>query len=230
MKTLENLKSRLLALPKDREGRKHESRYAAFFAKIIPAKERLERAVTVITHAALILPAPGYNDARKTIRSTIAIASRLREKLTAEPAAILEANVESSFTRLFENAEFGLRSCQTAWEMELQAKIKDWEAVAEVVAQLVRVEGARLKGAIDSIRAAKNKLPQTKKDVSQVQADLEELRDSVSKLGLQTAFGKFLQAAASPLGADLSAAHEHEVSQMIAKHKLEKVFRIRLSS
>jgi hypothetical protein len=73
-------------------------------------------------------------------------------------------------------------------------------------------------------------LPQAKQNSSKVQADLKDLGDSVSKLGLDTPFGKFLQEAASPLGADLTAAQADEVSTMIKKYSLAKIFRIRLSS
>lgn len=230
MKTLANLKLRLVALPGIRQGRQHEACYASFLDKAIPAKESLGETFAAIANAQPVLPAAGYADARRAVRNASSVASRLRQKLTEEPASVIESKIEESFTRLFENAQSGLRSCKQAWESELQNKIKDWETIAEVVAKLMRTEGTRLKSTINSLRAAKGKLPLTKKDATEVQAYLEDLRDSVSKLGLETAFGKFLQSAASPFGADLSAAQETEVSNMITKHKLDKVFRIRLST
>ena len=230
MQTLENLKRRLLVLPAVREGRQHEERYAAFLAKTAPARDKLTKTSAALDHAPAVLPSAGYAEPRKATRTSASIALRLREKLTAEPATVAEDNVEKSFARLFANADSALSSCQLTWQIELQNKIKDWETIADVIAKLVKTEGARLQRAIASIRAAKAALPQTAKASKDVQDHLDDLKDSVSKLGLKTEFGKFLQAAASPAGADLSMAQADEVSKMIKQYSLEKVFRIRLSA
>src|SRR5205807_2519341 len=108
------------ALPGVREGRQHEAHYAEFLKKSASAKENLEKASGAATHAASVLPASGYNEAHKTIKSSSSIASRLREKLDAEPGAIVDAKIDASFTRLFDNAVSALKSCQTAWETQLQ--------------------------------------------------------------------------------------------------------------
>jgi len=230
MQTLENLKRRLLALPALREGRQHEERYAAFLAKTTPAKDKLTKTSAALNHAPTVLPSAGYTEPRKATKTSASIALRLREKLTTEPAAVADDNVEKSFARLFVNADSALSSCQLTWQTELQNKIKDWEAIADVIAKLVKTEGVRLQRAIASLRAAQVTLPQTAKTSKEVQDHLDDLKDSVSKLGLKTEFGKFLQAAASPAGADLSTAQDDEVSKMIRQYSLDKVFRIRLSS
>lgn len=230
MQTLENLKRRLLALPGLREGRQHEARYAAFLAKTLPAKDRLVAASLAATHASTILPPTSFRETRRAIRTSATIASRLKQKLDSEPAAVAEDTIEQSFTRLFEKAESAQKTCHTTWEEGLQAKIQDWEAIADVVARLVPREGSRLQRATNSLRAAKLSPPQSGKAAKEVQEHLDNLKDALSKLGLETAFGKFLQAAASTEGADLSAARTDEVSKMIKQHDLEKVFRIRLSS
>jgi hypothetical protein len=230
MQTLDNLKLRLEALPGLREGRQHEARYAAFLKKTLPAKTDLEDASLAAIFANVILPADGYGDARKTVRTSVSIASRLKDKLDAEPGAVGEPSIDKSFTRLFENADSALKTCKTTWAESLQSKIKDWETIADVVAKLVPSEGARLQRAIASLRGAKASLPTTEKVSEEVQGHLQNLKDALSNLGLETAFGKFLQAAASPLGADLNATEAEEVTAMIKKHKLEKVFRIRLVS
>lgn len=238
MKTLANLKTRLEALPRVREARQHEAHFAEFSKKCESAGDRLRRAADASVHAPAVLPASGYGAALTTIRSTKRMATRLKEKLSAEPAAIVEKNTEASFIRLFDNAATALKSCQAAWENELEARIKNWQAIAEVVAKLgagneaksMKAQAKKLRTAIDSLDAAKSNLPQTERDASKIQSDLKDLNDSVSKLGLDTPFGKFLQDAASPLGADLDAAQAVEVSKQIAELKLAKVFRVRLSS
>jgi hypothetical protein len=238
MKTLANLKTRLEALPRVREARKHEAHFAEFSKKCESAGDRLSRAADAAVHAPAVLPASGYGAALITIRSTKRMATRLKEKLSAEPAAIVEKNTEASFIRLFDNAANALKSCQAAWENELEARIKNWQAIAGVVAKLGEEEEAKalkaksiqLKTAIGSLLAAKNQLPRTAPDTARVQRDLADLQEAVSKLGLDTPFGKFLQDAASPAGADLSAAQADEVSRQISDLKLSKVFRVRLSS
>ena len=238
MKTLANLKTRLEALPRVREARQHETHFAEFSKKCESAGDRLRRAAAASVHASAVLPASGYGAALTTIRSTKRMAARLKEKLSAEPAAIVEKNTEASFIRLFDNAATALKSCQDAWENELEARTKNWQAIAEVVAKLgedeeataLKAKSIQLKTAIESLSAAKDQLPQTAPDTVRVQRDLADLQEAVSKLGLDTPFGKFLQDAASPAGADLSAAQADEVSRQIADLKLSKVFRVRLSS
>jgi cell fate (sporulation/competence/biofilm development) regulator YmcA (YheA/YmcA/DUF963 family) len=238
MNTLEKLRNRLEALPLIREGRQHEALYAEFQRKSALAGDHLARAADGVAHAPAVLPAPGYGTALKTLKSARNIAARLRVKLETEPGAIAEKTTEESFIRLFENAGSALKSCQTAWENQLQEKIKNWQAIAEVVAKLGEEEEAKslkarsqqLKTAIDSLAAAKGRLPRSEQETTRVQRDLADLQEAVSQLGLDTPFGKFLQDAASPAGADLSAAQGEEVSRQIAGLKLAKVFRVRLSS
>ena len=238
MKTLADLKARLEALPAIRDGRQHEGLYAGLLKKCTTAAEKLASAEKGVVHAAPILPSTNYSEASRAIRSACGIALRLRKRLTAEPGDVGDLKIEDSFIRLFNNADSALKSCVTAWETQIQAKIKDWQTIAEVVAKLaekqdtksMKQQTEKLNVAIKSLGAAKTNLPQTDQDASKAQSDLNDLNDSVSKLGLDTPFGKFLQDAASPLGADLDTAHALEVSKQIAEHKLAKLFRVRLSS
>ena len=238
MKSLANLKARLEALPKVREGRQHEALYAEYLKKSTLAKKTFEKASNAVSYAAPVLPASGYTEALKTVKSSSNIAFRLRDKLDTEPGAIVDAGSEASFTRLFDNATSAMKSCQNAWETQLQAKIKDWQTIAEVVTKLGEGEGVKpmeaqakkLNTAIDTLLEAKTNLPQTESNASKTQSYLKDLNDSVSQLGLDTPFGKFLQDAASPLGADLDAVQVSEVTKKITELNLAKVFRIHLSS
>ena len=238
MKTLNDLKTRLEALPAIRVGRDHEALYAAFLKKSILAMSNLLTAERGASHASPILPAPAYNEVSKTIKKNSRIASGLRAKLTVNPSKVVDKNIEDSFTRLFENANLALTTCQTTWEVQLEGKIKDWRAIAEVVSTLgeggdakaMKVQARKLKSSLDSLTQTKKSLPQDEGAASKAQKDLNELTDSVSQLGLDTPFGKFLQDAASPRGADLSASQVEEVAKQIAALKLDKVFRVRLSS
>ena len=238
MKTLIDLKTRLEALPAIREGRKHEALYAEFLKKSTLAVDKLLRAERGTRHAAPILPAPGYSEVSKTIKKASGIASRLRAKLTINPGEVVDNSTEDSFTRLFENANLALKTCHITWESQLEGKLKDWQAIAEVVSKLgeedgakaIKVQAKKLKTSIDSLVKTKENLPQVEQDASKAQSDLKDLSTSVSQLGLDTPFGKFLQDAASPRGADLSASQVEEVAKQIAALKLEKVFRVRLSS
>lgn len=238
MKALPNLKNRLLALDGIREAKNHQALYSEFLKRTGSALENLKKAALVSTNAALVLPGSGYQEAMKTVRSSGKIASRLREKMNADPAAIAEKATEVSFTRLFDYGTGAFKSCQLTWENQLQAKLKDWQTIADVVSRLgegteakpIKAQAKKLKAAIDSLVVAKSKMPVTEKEVSKVQSDLNDLNESVSQLGLNTPFGKFLQDAASPLGADLAAVEIEEVSKQIAELKLSKVFRVRLSS
>lgn len=236
MKTLANLKERLEALPGRRTGREHAGRYAQFLANTIPAKEKLILVHGAISIAAPVLPSPNYPVARKSITSAANIAKRLADKLDADPAFVSKDGAEESFLRLKENAADAAKKAQDGWQDALQAQIEKWELIADVIArvgsgsQSLKSQAARLKSAVDSLRAAKASLPQTQKAGAAVKENLDQLTDSVAKLGLDTPFGKFLQAAASEQGAPLSDAQDKSVVQQIESLKLSGVFRVRLSS
>ncbi len=238
MKTFNNLKTRLEALPSIREGRNHVELYAQFLEDSKTASENLLKSQRGASFADGILPAPGYGGVFRMIRTASGIALRLRRKLAESPGAIVEKNTEESFNRLFENASSSLQTCQTTWGNQLQAKIRDWQAIAEVVSKLadgenakaMKVQARKLKTSIDSLVESKKNLPQLEQEAFKAQNDLKELSDSVSQLGLNTPFGKFLQEAASPRGADLSASQDEAISKQISDLKLDKVFRVRLSS
>jgi len=236
MKTLVNLKERLEALPARRIGRGHAARYAQFLAVASPAKERLLLAHGAIAIAAPVLPSPNYQVARKSVSSAANIAKRLADKLDADPAFVSEKSAEDSFVRLTENAADAAKKAQEGWQSALQSQIEKWELIADVIPGLgsgtqgLKSQAARLKSAVDSLRMAKAALPQSQKAGAAVKASLEQLADSVSKLGLDTPFGKFLQAAASEQGATLSDAQDKSVAQQIESLKLSSVFRVYLSS
>ena len=238
MKTLASLEKRLQALPGIREGKRHEALYSEYLRKSNLSKEKIGKTTNAIAYAAPVLPAKGFSDARKTVNATAVLSSRLAKNLVDQAGAVAAPNTDASFIRLFENAENSVKECETAWESQLQGKIQEWEIIADVTSRLaeegagaaLKAQARRLKAAIDSLRGAKNKLPQNKQNASAIQTNLQQLNDAVTKLGLDTAFGKFLKAAASPQGADLKQAQADEVSKQIEELKLSKVFRVRLTS
>lgn len=233
MKNLPDLKQRLEDLPEKRKRRQHEGRYKAFLEKASAAKKKLTDSSAGIALTELMVPAAVYNGARASIKSCSVTSVRLRGKLlkeTKESNIIAEPDTEQGFVSLSEKAASALEACQRAWESELQAKVKDWETIQEVVAKLMPAQGARLKRAIASLHAAKRALPLTKKAADDIKDDLEDLKDAIAKLDLKGTFGEFLRATVSPDGADLSLAQDAEVSKVISKHKLQHVFRVRVSS
>jgi len=228
MTNLVNLKERLLALPAVRKGRKHQERYAAYLDKTRDVKAKLEKTVAFIANTSSILPSKDCGEALRSTRRAVSAALRLHETLASNPESVLENAVEKRFIALFEHVNSAWKYCQEGWEKEIDAKIRNWTSLAEVVGKLVPGEGTRLRITIASLQSAKASPPKTKTEAINAQRLLEDLKGSVTRLGLDTAFGKFLQAAASPEGADLDAAQVTDVQETIAKYELEKVFRVRL--
>jgi hypothetical protein len=235
MKTLSDLKKRLGALPARRIGREHAARYAQFLAVASPAKDRLCFVATAVTIAAPVLPSPNYQVARNAISSAANIAKRLGDRLEADPAFVSERSAENSIVRLTENAVEAAKKSQEGWQTALQSQIEKWELIADVIARLesgsqsLKSQAARLKSAVDTLRAAKAALPHIQKAGASVKENLDQLSDSVAKLGLDTPFGRFLQAAASEEGAPLGDVQDKGVAQHIESHKLSGVFRVHLS-
>ena len=238
MKSLSTLQERLEALPTRREGIKHEACYAEFLKKAALATESLKRSRDGATNSTVALPGINNNEVLKGIKTSVRIAIRLKTKLIEEPAAIIEKTTDESFTRLFDHASTIRNRCQETWESQLQAKIKDWQAIALVVAKLgsgsegakLKASASKLKSAIDSLTVAASNPPQTEQAALKVRSHIHDLTESISNLGLDSPFGRFLQDAASSSGADLESASLEQVAKQIVELKLTKVFRVHLSS
>lgn len=237
MKTIADLKKRLEALPGIRGGRDKEAAYAEFLRKANDAKGKLQKLSPVIPLADSVLPAPGYQEAGKKFNTSAKTAKSLAVKLNADHAAISGQETDSAFTRLTENATDALNRFQTTWDAQIQGKTDKWESLVNVLSSLdddeakaVKAQAMIIKKAIDSLRQDwKGKLPAKKKDADTVASTLRTLDEAVAKLDLDTPFGKFLQATAAQDGAGLDLLQNEEVSKAVKKHKLQKVFRIRIS-
>lgn len=236
MKTLANLKERLEALPERRKGIRQGGLFDQFLSKASPAKEQLVAASNGVIYAAPVLPSPEYDVARRSVRSSARIAKNLAEKLRGDANTISDRGTEDSFVKLTDYANNAFKKATSGWQAAVQAKIEKWEIIAEVVAAIakenlgIREQAKRLKSSVDALCLAKDALPKSQKEAAAVDKHLKELTDAISKLGLNTPFGKFLQDTASEQGALLSDAEEETVAQQIKSLKLTKVFRVRLSS
>jgi hypothetical protein len=236
MKSFANLRARLEALPELRKGIEQAGLFAHLLAKLEPAKQQLAEASDAATCSLPVLPSREYDVARRSVRSSARIAKNLAEKIRKDANTISDRGTEESFAKLTDNAREALKRTKSGWQTELQSRIEKWEAIAGVVSAMGRetpgitVQAARLKSSVDSLRLAKNSLPRSPEDVASAKEKLEQLTDAVAQLGLDTPFGKFLQAAASEQGAALSEMEDEAVAQQIRFLKLAKVFRVRLSS
>ena len=236
MKSFANLKARLEALPELRKGIEQAGLFAQFLAKLEPAKQQLADASEAAACCAPVLPSPEYDAARRLVRTSARIAKHLAEKLRKDANTISDRAADKSFVKLTDYAKEALKRAKSGWQSALQAKIEKWETIAGVVSAIgqndlgIREQAGRLKSSVDALRFAKDALPRSPKDVASVGMHLKELTEAISKLGLDTPFGKFLQEAASEQGALLSDAEEEAVAQQIKSLKLSKVFRVRLTS
>jgi hypothetical protein len=236
MKQLADLKKRLEALPERRKGSDQRALFDQFLSKATTAKEHLVSASNGVAYAAPVLPSSEYDVARRAVRSSARISKNLADKLRRDANTISDRATQESFSNLTDKARGSLGKITSGWQDALRAQIEKWELIADVIAQIgsgshsLSSQATRLKSAINSLRLAKESLPQTQKAGEAVKENLDQLADSVSKLGLDTPFGKFLQAAASGEGAPLGDVHDKSVAQQIESLKLSGVFRVRLSS
>jgi hypothetical protein len=236
MKSFANLKARLEALPELRKGVEQGGLFSQFLANVELAKQQLVEASEAAACSAPVLPSPQYDVARRSVRSSGRIAKNLAEKIRKDANTISDRGTEESFLKLTENAREALRRAKLGWQSELQSRIEKWETIAGVVSALgqqtpaIKTQAGQLKRSVDLLSQAKEKLPCSQSDAAHVKGHLEQLADSVSQLGLDTPFGKFLQAAASEQGAPLSEMENEAVAEKVKSLKLDKVFRVRLSS
>jgi hypothetical protein len=229
MITLAELKERLSSLPDKRKRAELGATFAAHLGKVQLSRQKAERALAVCSLAQELLPSTGYSEANARARKAGQQASRLQKKLEGTPEGIREASVDHSFTILNDHAEAAWKECSAAWEKEVDAKVKDWATLVDVMSRLVPQQGGRLRTAVSALQSAKNRPPGSKTEARQIEDHLKDLNDVVGKLGLKGAFGKFLRATASQQGADSKDLLDPEVQEKINQHKLWNVFRVKLS-
>lgn len=236
MKPLTNLKERLVALPEFRKSLKQAGLFTRFHVLAEAANLELFKASTTVSFASTSVPSREYDVAKKSIKSSARIAKNLAEKLRRDADAISDPGTEESFIKLSDHAKEALKRTTLGWQSSLQSKIEKWEVLSAVVCAIaqdtpvVRAQSDRLKTSVDRLRSYADNLPSKSGDVDLVVENLEQLTGAVSQLGLDTPFGKFLQAAASAHGASFSEAQDPVVAQQIESLKLQNSFRIRLSS
>lgn len=237
MKTIADLKQRLEALPTRRKEIEHEDKYAQFLDKTAAAKEKIDQVFIALPLVDSVLPTPSYKEARTKLNRAARSAAGIAQKLKKDAALISDSSVDKSFGALGENATNSLSVLTSSWKTQVHNKVKDWEVIAGVISKIVegndesaiKTQAKRLQSAIDALHLAKSKLPQTGASAAKVKAEIDVLTDSVAKLDLDTPFGQFLQASAAPDGAALDLLANEDVSEAIKKHKLEKVFRVRVT-
>jgi hypothetical protein len=227
MNTLSNLKQRLQALPKLREGRDQEETYASLLKKTVICKEHVEHASAGAVHAEKALPCADYDEVLKKISRIALSARKLKADLDDAPVRILEGGVEKRFTRMNETASSAWEQCKKVWKREVEAKVRDWLLLCDVICKVFGNEGSMLKSTVISLN--NTQIPETEAEAQKVLGHLNALSDAIGKLDLETAFCKFLKAVASPQGASLSDAQKADVKEVITKHNMEHVFRVKLT-
>lgn len=236
MNKLSVLKDRLEKLPKLREARTYQGKYVAYTKKADQVKEQVEKVFKAIESISDVLPHSVSKPALDSAKAACKLASDIKGRLHADVSSIATSNTESKFIRLSDKANASLSQCEKKWKSEIVGKVKNWEIISEVVAKIgeseegsnLSVQSKKLKQVIGSLLVAADSLPQRVDAAKKVKAELQDLSDSVSKLGLDTPFGKFLQEAASPTGASLGSAQIEEVSQQINALGLGEVFRVQI--
>jgi hypothetical protein len=229
MKSLGEIKLRLLALPQRRSARDLEAKYSAFLEKTSRSREKIEDAVKAASVVVDAMPGTSYAEALARARKAASQASRIRTSLETDAKNIGQASVERSFTLMNEHAGSAWMSCQEIWQKLIDTKVKDWAPLVDIVSKLVPDQGTRLRNTLDTLQGVRNKCPTTKVEARKVKENLDILGEIIAKLGLETAFGRFLRSVASPEGANLTEAQNPEVQTAIAQHKLDRLFRVKLS-
>src|SRR5437899_3227986 len=135
MKNLMEIRQRLLALPDMRLGRDLEAKYAAFLVTTRSSAQKVERAVRCPAIAADVVPGVDYSDALKRACRAASAATRLRTTLGRDAQGVSGTSVERSFTLMNEHADTAWKNCQDAWMREMEAKVRDWAPLVEVVSR-----------------------------------------------------------------------------------------------
>jgi hypothetical protein len=237
MKAFKETRAALEMLPGIREARDHGDKYARFLNVTCKAKEAISKAVAALPLVEKVAPSSEYVQARSRIASTARNARRLAATLDSRPQDISATGTDNDFTGLKEGAEASLRGCEKGWGNHLGGSVKQWKEISKVLSTLAAESGAgnintqasKLSSAIRSLESAATVLPVDEAKATAVSNDLKAVMDAVAELDLETPFGKFLSAAASDKGADLTLLLDPDVQEALTKNRLQKSFKVRLA-
>jgi hypothetical protein len=229
MKSLLDIKARLLSLTDLRIARELETKYSVFLEKTQKSRSKVQDVARAAAVVVEVFPGTSYSDALSRARKASAQASRVRASLETDAKSIAQNSIERSFTLMNEHADWAWMNCQQVWERSIDTKLKEWTPLVDIVSRLLPDQGNRLRNTMSALQGVRNACPTAKAEAGKVKERVDALGEIIATLGLETAFGRFLRSVASPEGASLTAAQNPEVQAAIAQHKLDRLFRVKLS-
>jgi F0F1-type ATP synthase membrane subunit b/b' len=163
----------------------------------------------------------------KEIKNAIKDAKNLKEEISDNAQNISKTATSNAVVRITDAHKSANKECRERWKNFIEKREEKWGKLANLVDKLPKTGGKEFKVAFDNLARYKTNIPQTNEEIQKIQQLRDELNSGVSKLGLEGAFGKFLEAAADG-NALISELNKPEIKELLEKYNLWDSFRVQL--
>jgi|TARA_B100000315_G_scaffold240047_1_gene259493 hypothetical protein len=230
MPDLKDLKKRLKKLPKIREQSRWAATYGKYTKKLGESREKMKQIYKDIEYAEKVSSSKEYkskvlSELEKAVRVAQAIQKKISGNQESVPLNTLE-EMEDRIVRIGEIATIAKNKCREIWDEETRERVEIWEKIAGCENYSETSEGQDFKEVVERLR--EREIPQNKKDVEQINADIKKLEVLNKKLGHNRHVVRFLNDAMSEEGASLKDLLEYdEIREKLDKDNLWDSLRIK---
>ena len=234
MTKISELKDRLEAIPEKRKSIQESSRIVHYYRKTLSFRSTIDSMSKAIDNSVDIVEHEKIDYILSQINAAANKAEKLHNSLEKDISEISTDHTETEFLKLSDLTARISTKTKDAWKSSLESRINKWESLAEVLMQLgkgsseIKKQANKLKLSLRNLTEKISEPPNSKCDGDSIRKSLEEMADAISSMDLDSAFGRFLQAAASQQGASIDSLEDLLVSKQIKDYGLQDVFRVTL--
>lgn len=229
MPNLAQLKQRLEKLPEFHRERGLKNHFREYGQKVTNYLEGLEQAHKCLKAIEVLEENPTFKrNVLREIKETIKDAKNIKEKISEEAKSVGDRATENAIGRINGSQRDANILCRDRWKGFIEKRENKWSKIAEVVEKLPKKTGGKeFKDSFDKFTRWKANIPQTEKEIKEIQQLKDALGDGITKLGLEGEFGKFLEATAVD-GASIEDLKKPKIIEKLDEYDLWKSFRVHL--
>jgi len=216
---LSELIERLNRLPEQKTRKNLNARVQSLTTKVIEAHSKLIASWRVRAFVQIVFPNEPFNGTAKAVRAASRQATALKEKLQGDFNEVTTEGTDKKVIRLGERAEEANDGVFKFWPSLMQRQIQPYKALTNVATMHKLPGSATLTVIMQRLSGCYTHPPATGNEAESIHRDLDALRKSIEKLGLEGEAGQFLIKAAQG-AADPRELFKDEVKSFFDDQKL----------
>jgi hypothetical protein len=227
MSRLKDLCARMQKLPELRDAAGIQSRLDKVASLLEKASSEVESFDVRARHAEEVFGDAPFRKLRQQRANCSVNARQLRDALASDPKAANSPKAQEALTWISKCATAALDGLGQAWGLLIEEEYNQFQAVANWASKSQKSD--KEKARLDRIVSQKSKVPHTRAAAEQVSKDIEFVRDSFKRMGLEGKVKEFVEQALIGEGPAKLLQHP-DVKRFIDETDLWKSLKVRLGN